>query len=164
MNLQWKEIQEEDLQKVKEIYEYYIVHSTATFHTGEITVEELREVISLGHPRYKSYIIQFDGQIAGYCYFGQHKKRQAYDRTAEITIYLKPEFTGKGIGRSSVQMLEDEARKKGVAVMLAVISGDNDQSIDLFSNCGYKKCAHFKEVGEKFGKILDVVAYQKMLS
>lgn len=164
MNLQWKEIREEDLQTVKEIYEYYVIHSTATFHTGEITTDELKEIISLGHTKYKSYIIQYGGQIAGYCYFGQHKKRQAYDRTAEVTIYLKPEFTGKGIGRSSVKMMEEEARKKGIAIMLAVISGDNDQSIGLFSDCGYEKCAHFKQVGEKFNKILDVVAYQKTLS
>lgn len=161
--LQWKEIRRQDMELIRSIYKYYVDHSTATFHTGDITVDELSEIISLGHPKYKSYLIECAGELAGYCYFGQHKKRQAYDRTAELTIYLKPGFTGKGIGRRSVQRLEDEAQGKGIAVMLAVISGDNTSSIGLFERCGYAKCAHFSEVGEKFDKILDVVAYQKVL-
>ena len=50
-----------------------------------------------------------------------------------------------------------------VVVLLAIITGDNQHSIHSFSSAGYFKCADLKEVGEKFGKLLDVVFYQKIL-
>jgi L-amino acid N-acyltransferase YncA len=28
---------------------------------------------------------------------------------------------------------------------------------------GFEKCAHYKKAGEKFGRFLDVIDYQKML-
>ena len=104
-----------------------------------------------------------DGVICGYCYLSPYKKRQAYDRTAEITVYLKKEFTGRGIGRLALQRLEKEARPTFIKVLMGIITADNIQSIQLFIREGYEKCAHFKEVGEKFGKILDVVAFQKFI-
>jgi L-amino acid N-acyltransferase YncA len=163
MKIELIELQEQDLLFVKEIYDWYILNSTATFHTEPITVDELKGIIALGHPKYKSFIIQYDGVSFGYCYISRYKPRQAYDRTAEITIYLKPEHAGKGIGRETMKQLEAIAGEKGIAVLLGIITGENQISIQLFEKCGYEKCAHFREVGEKFNRTLDVVAYQKIL-
>jgi phosphinothricin acetyltransferase len=157
----FNEMTEGDLPFVKEVYEYYIANSTATFHIGDITIDEIKEFIHISHPRYKSFTILYDKAPAGYCYFNYYKKRQAYDRTAEVTLYLKPEFCGKGIGRVTMQFLQDEAKKVGLKNLLGVISGDNHESIVLFEKMGYSKCAHFKNVGEKFDRLLDVVVYQK---
>lgn len=159
--INFKELEENDLPFVKEVYEYYINHSTATFHIGEISIDEIKEFIHVQHPRYKSFIIQYQQVPVGYCYFNYYKKRQAYDRTAEVTLYLKPEYCGKGIGREALRFLEVEALKVGLKNLLGVISGDNMESIALFEKMGYSKCAHFARVGEKFNKILDVVVYQK---
>ncbi len=163
MNLRLIEIREKDLPLVKEIYDYYIVHSTATFHTKELSVEELKDTITIAHPKYKSFLIEYDGEISGYCYFAPYKKREAYDRSAEVTIYLNPEFGGRGIGKETMIRLEQIALENDIYVLLGIITGSNVASIKLFENCGYEKCAHFKEVGEKFGQILDVVAYQKII-
>jgi L-amino acid N-acyltransferase YncA len=48
-------------------------------------------------------------------------------------------------------------------VLIGIISGDNINSIILFENCGFEKCGHYKQVGEKFNEILDVVSYQKII-
>ena len=157
------ELQEKDLEIVKEIYDHYILHSTATFYTDVLSIEELKKTINPGHPKYKSFLIQYNNNICGYCYISQYKNRQAYDRTAEFTLYLKPEFTGKGIGKYAMEELEKIARKLNFKVLIGIISANNKQSIALCEKCGYEKCAHFKQVGEKFGKILDVVAYQKLI-
>ncbi len=162
MNIEFKELTRNDLPLIKEIYDYYILTSTATFHTAEITMEELLESLPLNHVRYTSYLIRTGTRVCGYCYLNRYKKRQAYDRTAEITVYLRPEFFGRGIGRKAIERLEQDAEDAGIKVLIAVISADNVQSIKLFEKTGFEKCAHFKQVGEKFGKILDVVAYQKI--
>jgi len=161
--LEFVDLEEKHLSEVKNIYDYYILNSTATFHTDPITIAELKNVIPLADPKYKSYLLKYDGEVCGYCYIGQYKKRQAYDRTAELTIYLKPEFFGKGIGRETIKRLENIALENSICVLVGIITGNNESSIRLFEKCGYSKCAHYREVGQKFGKILDVVAYQKII-
>jgi len=163
MKIEFTELQEKDLPIVKKIYDYYILNSTATYYTEPLSVGELKKSIPFNHPKYKSFLIHCDDTVCGYCYLSQYKNRQAYDRTAEITIYLKPGFTGKGIGRFALDELEKIARNNQLKVLIGVISADNKSSIALSEQCGYEKCAHFKQVGEKFGEILDVVAYQKIL-
>ncbi|MBN2519027.1 MAG: N-acetyltransferase [Bacteroidales bacterium] len=163
MSIELIEIEEDDFEVIKKIYDYYIVNTTATFHTGRISVKELKEIILIGHPKYKSFLIKHFNEVCGYCYISQYKKRQAYDRTAEITIYLKPEYAGKGMGKIVMNKLEEVAKINKISVLIGIISGDNYASIKLFEKCNYTKCAHFKNIGEKFGKILDVVAYQKEL-
>jgi L-amino acid N-acyltransferase YncA len=163
MKIELIELQEQDLEFVKEIYQWYILNSTATFHTDPITTEELKSIIPIGHSRYKSFIIRYEGEDCGYCYISRYKPRQAYDRTAEITVYLKPGYAGRGIGKETMKLLEATARELGIAVLLGIITGENEISIHLFEKCGYEKCAHFRQVGEKFNRLLDVVAYQKIL-
>lgn len=157
------ELQENNFDIVKEIYDYYIFNSTATFFTDVLSVEELKKNIATHHPKYKSYLIRYDNDICGFCYLSQYKNRQAYDRTAEFTVYLKPEFTGKGIGSFVMNEIECIAREAGFKVLMGVITAENKDSVALCEKFGYEKCAHFKQVGEKFGKVLDVVAYQKIL-
>jgi L-amino acid N-acyltransferase YncA len=161
MDIQFEELKEVDLPEVKEIYDWYIKNTTATFHTEPITTEQLKEFIYIHHPLYRSYLIYANNKIAGYCFITNYKKRQAYDRTAELTIYLSPGSRNKGIGKMALMHLEKMAAEAGLRNLLGVISGDNQNSIALFEKAGYTKCAHYKNVGEKFNKLLDVVSFQK---
>jgi phosphinothricin acetyltransferase len=163
MAVDFKTIEDQDFPVIKEIYDWYIEHSTATFHTEPIRIDQLKEFIFIRHPKYSSFLILLNNEVAGYCFLTYYKNRQAYDRTAEITIYLKDNFRGKGLGSKAIAHLETKAKENGLKNLVGIISGDNEGSIALFEKSGYSKCAHFKNVGEKFGKILDVVAFQKEL-
>jgi phosphinothricin acetyltransferase len=154
-------VTENDLDTIKKIYDHYTLNSTATFHGEKITIKELKEFLFISHPRYPSFLIKENDEIIGYCFLTQYKKRQAYDRSAEMSIYLKPENTGKGIGAVALKYLEDSAKKAGIHVLIGTLSGENHASIRLLEKMNYVKCAHLKNIGEKFGKILDVVVYQK---
>jgi L-amino acid N-acyltransferase YncA len=161
MNIEFLKLQEKDLPVIKEIYDWYIKNSTATFHTEPISIDQLKEFIYINHPFYKSWLICIGEEIAGYCFLTYYKKRQAYDRTAEVTLYLKAEFHRKGIGKVAIDYLEGIAKENGLKNLVGIITGDNESSIALFEKSGYTKCAHFKNVGEKFNRVLDVVAFQK---
>ena len=157
-------LEEKDLSLIKDIYNYYIANSTATFHTGSVNETDLKGILPIGDSRFRSFLIYFDNEVAGYCYLGRYKPRAAYDRTAEVTIYLKPEYFGKGIGREVLLQMEQKALEVGIVVLMGIITAENEASVKLFERMGYEKCGHFKQVGEKFGRILDVVAYQKLLA
>jgi len=154
-------VTEKDLSAIMEIYNHYILNSTATFHSQELSRKDLEEFLFISHPKYPSFLIKDNNDMNGYCFLTQYKKRQAYDRSAEVSVYLKPEFTGKGIGLVALNHLETAAKKAGIHVLVATICGENHASIRLMEKSGYSRCAHMKNIGEKFGKILDVVVYQK---
>ncbi len=113
--------------------------------------------------KYKTFIILQDNVICGYITLSQYKDREAYDRTAKVSIFLKPDCTGAGIGSRAVKFIEEYAATQGIHVLIASISGENSRSIKLFEKSGYEKCAHYKEIGKKFGRLLDVVAFQKKI-
>lgn len=161
MNIQFEQLNQSHLPAVAAIYNWYVVNSTATFHTEPIEPSDMLDLLYIDHPRYKSFVIRSGENVAGYCFLTQHKKRQAYDRTAEVTVYLHPDFRNRGIGRLALGHLEAEARSVKLCNLIGVISGDNVGSIRVFEKAGYVKCAHFRNVGEKFNTVLDVVAYQK---
>ena len=163
MEIVFREIDDDDLELVREIFNHYIVHTLKNYRINPMSVEDLREVIRPGHQKYKSCMILENGNPCGFVYLSQFRKREAYDRTAEITVYLKPEHTGRGIGRKSLEHMENVARDSGIKVLVGIIGGDNRESIEFFSKMGYSQSAHFREVAEKFGRILDMVVYQKNL-
>ncbi|MNE42965.1 Phosphinothricin N-acetyltransferase [compost metagenome] len=162
--LQFKEISDLDLYDVMETYNYYVKNSTASFHTEELTINEIRESVINLNPRYKSYIIIEEEKAVGYVLITQHKKKQAYDVSAEVTIYLHPNELGKGIGGRALSYIEEVAIHNGFHVLVATVCAENNQSRQLFEKNGYKQCAHYQEIGMKFGRRLDIFTYQKIVS
>ena len=158
-----EELREEQLTNITEIYNHYVLHTTATFHDHPIAIEEMKELVFFDNPKYKTFVITDDNNICGYAILTQFKKREAYDGTAEVTVYLKPDYIRKGLGSLAVKYIEDIAKNSNIHVLVAIICGENHKSIKLFERNDYFKCAHYKEVGKKFGKLLDVVSYQKII-
>ncbi len=162
--LRFVEIEEKHLPQVLELYTYYVQNTCNTFHMKEeVTLEELKTFIPFKHSRYKGYLFYVGEELAGYGYFSYFKKRAAYDRTAEISVYLKHGFTGHGMGKEALLYLENRARQSGIKVMIATISAINDGSSKFFTRSGYEPCGRLKEVGDKMGMILDVLLLQKIL-
>lgn len=159
----FEKLQKEHINRILEIYNYYVLNTTSTYHTQPLSVEEMGEIVLFDNPRYSSFVIKEGDLICGYVILSQHKKRQAYDGTGEIGLYLDRNYTGKGIGNIALKYIENIAKLNQFHVLIATVSGDNQKSISLFEKNGFQKCAHYKEVGYKFGKLLDVVALQKIL-
>jgi len=166
MSITYRKVEAKDIPVLQEIYNYYVRTSTATFHYEPRTAEEMSEMLLQCDPVYlsESWIIHWNDEVAGYVYFAPYKKREAYKCSSEVTLYLKKDMTGKGIGTDALLKMENRAKESGVHTLMAVICGENADSIRLFEKCGYEKCAHLKDVGNKFNRFLDVVMYQKILT
>lgn len=87
----------------------------------------------------------------------------AFSKTAEITYFIKPDFTGHGLGKTLLYYLIDEGRKKGLTTILASISSLNKGSIKFHLKNGFVECGRFKSIGQKQGKTFDIVYCQMML-
>jgi phosphinothricin acetyltransferase len=162
--VEFHEMKPKYLQDVLDIYMYYVLNTTATFHMHTLDKKEMQELVFFDNSKYKAFVMIEQGEICGYVIMSPYKKREAYIDTAETTIYLKNDKLGRGLGSLAVNYIEQYARLQGIHVLIAGICGENNRSIRVFEKNGFEKCAHYKEVGQKFGKLLDVVAYQKILN
>lgn len=154
---------EKHIKEALRIYNYYVLNSTATFSIEPIGEEEFRKLAFTGLERFPSFALIEGDQLVGYSLLNRYKPREAYDKTAETTIYIDPSFHGKGYGLKALVHLDEVAKIHNFRALLGVICEENSPSIALFKKCGYFECAHFREVGEKFGRILDVVIYEKLI-
>lgn len=143
----------------------YPLHTTVVYFVHCASIDELKNYIPVGDPVYRSFIIETpEGAPCGFCYFARFKPREAFRISVELTLYLKPEFTGRGYGKQAILRLEEIIRQEGFSNIMALISGENEASIRLFEKCGFECCANIRQVAEKFGKKLDLRMYQKIIS
>jgi phosphinothricin acetyltransferase len=157
------EMEKKYLGEALEVYQWYVLNSTATFQISPADPVQMEGILFFENPRYRSFAIREAGVFIGYGIITRWKTREAFDNSAEITIYLAHTATGKGYGRQIVQHLEDFARSQNIHALIAQISGENTASCKLFERSGYIECSRYREVGFKFGRILDLVCYEKIL-
>ena len=161
-SLNFIEAKKNDLSIILNIYNYYIESTTTTFYYDKLSLDDFKKFIFINHNKYKTFLIYQNKKLAGFCFITQFRKKAAYDKTAEIGIYLIPGYTRRGIGKEVVKYLVSIAKKNHIEVILASISGENITSIKLFKNMKYKQCAHYKGIATKFGRKLDFIDFQKI--
>ncbi|MEG1402090.1 N-acetyltransferase family protein [Bacteroides sp.] len=159
-----REVRPGDVPDILNIYNYYIKETVITFETELLTEEEMgtRIINIAGRFPYFVYVSEDDG-LLGYCYAHTWKARAAYQATVETTVYLRPGCSGQGIGRELMEVLLDSLRKHSFHVAIACITYPNEASIRLHEQLGFRKVAHYDEVGYKLGRLLDVGDWQLIL-
>jgi phosphinothricin acetyltransferase len=90
--------------------------------------------------------------------------RSAYRRTVENSVYVHHQHHGRGIGSLLLEDLIARAREVGHRVIIAAIDADQPASIALHAKFDFKKVGHFKQVGFKFGRWLNVVYMELLLT
>lgn len=152
----------DDLPQVVEIYNHYIEHTTITFEEVPLRVSDLQErfeIVTRNHP----WLVACDGaKVVGYAYAGKWKERTAYRNTVEATIYLQKDHGASGWGKALFGALLERLEAEGRChVVLGCVALPNPASVRLQEHFGFRKVAHFTEVGRKFGQWLDVGYWQK---
>jgi len=153
----------EDAKEIAGIYNYYILNSVVTFEETPVSAEEMKARIELITSRFPWIIYEIDGRIIGYAYASEWKSRCAYKHSLESTIYLKQGENKKGIGSMLYQALLKPLREMDVHAVIGGIALPNESSVCLHEKFGFEKVAHFKEVGFKFGKWIDVGYWEFIL-
>ena len=165
MKAQIRIAEKADAQFVHDVYGYYVEHTNVTFTTENPSVEAYAEKIETALVRYPFYILETDGAPCGFAYAGQIRPHEAYQWTAEGTVYLSPDAPKRmGLGRMLYQRLLDTLQEQGIQTVFGVITATNEPSIRMHLSMGFEEVGRFKRMGNKNGEWLDVVWMQKTLS
>ncbi len=152
-----------DAEAICAIYNHYILETAITFEEAAVTPAEMASRID-ETLRSLSWLVWEDGAaVHGFAYASKWKGRCAYRHSAEVTVYLDPKFTGRGIGSQLCESLLADLRERNFHAAIGGVALPNPASIALHERLGFHKVAHFEQVGRKFGRWIDVGYWQLLL-
>jgi phosphinothricin acetyltransferase len=155
----------DDLARLTEIYNHYVVHSPATFDLEPKTLDQRREWFSqfAEAGRHRLLVAEEDGVILGYAGTMRWRPKPAYDTTVETSIYCAPESVGRGVGGNLYAALFDAIAGENIHRIVAGYVPPNPASAALHERFGFRPVGTFSEVGYKFGRYRDVCWMEKRL-
>jgi len=153
-----------DAGAIARIYNHYVAHTVITFEEHPVSAEEMAERIAENDAMSLPWLVlEQDERLAGYACASKWKARSAYRFSVEVTVYLEPGTSGRGLGTQLYAALFAELRANGVHVAIGGIALPNPASVALHEKFGMRKVAHFEQVGFKFGEWIDVGYWQARL-
>jgi len=158
-----RDVTAKDAMAVCNIYNYYIENSVATFEEALVSVGEMMQRFEEITRSLPWLVFEQDGVILGYAYASPWKGRCAYRYSVETSVYLAQDAYGKGIGGQLYEVLLERMRGLGLHSAIAGITLPNEASVALHEKMGFKKVAHFEQVGYKMDRWIDVGYWQLLL-
>jgi phosphinothricin acetyltransferase len=155
----------DDLARLTEIYNHYIVNTPITFDLEPFAVEQRRAWFDQFEEkgRYRLLVADGGGTVLGYASTHQFRTKAAYDTTVETTIYCAQDATGRGVGSALYAALFDAIRGEDIRMLVAGITLPNEASVALHLRFGFVPAGAFHAVGRKFGRYWDVGWYERAM-
>ena len=154
----------EDAAAISAIYNHYVEQSDISFEEVAVTPQEMAARIVSISDKFPWVVFCEGEQLLGYAYASAWKSRAAYRYSVETSVYLAPSARGRNLGTELYRELLPRLREAGYHTAVACISLPNAASIHLHEKMGFSKVAHFKEVGFKREKWIDIGYWQLSLS
>ncbi len=158
-----------DLPRILEIYNREVLVSTATYDTVPRSEADHRKWFAIHGSEHPVLVAESAGPagsaavVVGWASLSPWSDRAAYSHTVEVSVYIAAEHRRRGVGRRLLEALIDAGRSRGHHSLLARISADNEASVRLHAECGFRVVGTLHEVGVKFGRMLDVTIMEMLI-
>lgn len=152
-----------DASAVSEIYAPAVEDSITSFEMTAPTTQEVERRIAETLRRFPWLVAEKDGRVIGYAYAGEHRTREAYKWSVEVSVYVRAEARRHGLARALYTELFQLLRRLGYYNAYAGITLPNDASVGLHESLGFKKIGVYRAVGHKMGAWRDVGWWQLAL-
>jgi L-amino acid N-acyltransferase len=154
-----------DLPAILAIYNDAVLNTTASYDETPGTLEARVAWYEEHIQQHLPILVAADNRdIVGWSAFSPFRPRVGYRYTVEHSVYVIAQRRGQGIGRALLAPLIGSARQLGMHAMIGLIDAENTASIRMHAALGFMQVAHFKEVGYKFGRWLDLICMELVLS
>ena len=154
----------DDFAAITAIYNDVLINSTAIYRDEPATIDErIAWWKSRNQQNYPTLVACDGGAVIGFSSFGDFRQWPGYRFTVEHTVHVHAQARGKGAGSTLVRALIPRAAALGKHIMIGGIDAENVDSLRFHERLGFERVAHFKEVGFKFGRFLDLVFVQRWI-
>ena len=156
---------EEDFDAITAIYNHVLLNSTAIYN--DVPAAGAERVAIWQSRRWQSYptfVACEGGSVIGFASFGDFRSWPGYRFTVEHTVQVDVSARGRGVGSALLQELILRATALGKHVMVGGIDAENAASLRFHERLGFTRVAHFREVGFKFDRFLDLLFVQMLLT
>lgn len=141
-----------DLPAIIDIYNSTIPDQTVTGDMEPVTVDSRIEWFHAHLPHSRPlWVVEAEEKILGWLGFQSFYGRSAYSATAELSIYVSPNYRRQGIGRVLLQQAIAQSPGFGIKTLLGFIFAENHPSLYLFEQLGFQRWGYLPKVAE-FGK------------
>jgi L-amino acid N-acyltransferase YncA len=150
----------EDWPPAARIYEQGIAGGNATFESAAPAWGEW----SATRDGYPALVARdaHDGELLGWAALGPISSRCVYRGVGEVSIYVAPAHTRRGVGRALLGGLIDAAERAGFWTLRAGIFPENAASIALHAACGFQRLGVSERIGQMpDGRWRDVVLFER---
>jgi len=154
-----------DLPAANDIYNHYILTSPVTFDINPKSVEDRAEwAATFAEKGRYQCLVATEGEVfLGWACSGPYRVKAAYQTSVEVSIYLDPNASGRGMGTLLYNALFETLKTEEIHRALAAITHPNEASVALHKRFGFSEVGLFTEVGHKFEKYWDVLWMEKHL-
>lgn len=154
---------ESDLVAINDIYNHYVLHSTCTYQEELEPLDGRRQWFGRHGDKHPVIVAAVNGEVVGWGSLSPYHARSAYRRTVENSVYVHHQHHRRGLGSLLLQELIVRARSLGHRALIAGIDAEQTGSVAMHARFHFEKVGHFKQVGFKFGRWLDVVYMELVL-
>ena len=153
--------QKQDLAQMLDIYNAEVMDGVATLDLTPWDMDQWREWFAQHRAQGRPVLAAAEGQrVLGYASLSEFRSKEAYRSTAELSVYVARSARGQGVASALMAEILDHARRdEGLHNVVSVITGGNEASVRLHEKFRFAYCGTVPQVGEKFGRYLDVVYY-----
>jgi L-amino acid N-acyltransferase len=158
--------QERHAEPILAIFNDAIVNSTALYDYKPRTLEMMSAWFEAKRKgKFPVIGIENDsGSLMGFGSYGTFRAWPAYKYSVEHSVYVDARFRGQGLGKRLLRELIAAAQEQGCHVLVGAIDAANSVSIRLHERQGFIYCGTIRQAGFKFGRWLDLVFYQLVLT
>ena len=147
-----------DLPTIVEIYNHSIPTRIATADLQSVSIASRQQWFEEHElDNLPLWVMEVEGIIAGWLSFQRFNRRQAYDKTAELSIYISPDYRRCGVGKKLLQEAILKSPQLGIKTLIALIFAHNHPSLALFSKHGFQQWGLLPQVAELDGMEKDLV-------
>ena len=156
-----KPMEERHRRGVVDVFNYYVQNSFAAYPDATFGYEFFDTLLAMCQAHGALVAETANGEVVGFALLKSYHPAPTFSHTAEVSYFISPAHTRKGLGKLLLDRIVDLAKSRGVNCLVASVSSRNQESLEFHHKRGFTECGHLRDVGVKFGQTFGVVWFQR---
>ncbi len=162
--MQLRPARPEDAGAIRRIYNHGVTTDVNVLDVEPRSLQEQQRWLRERSGVHAVIVAELDGEVAGFASLSRFRDKQCYATSVEDSVYVDHRYHGRGVGRALLAEIIQVAADHGFHTVIARVAATNEASVALHASLGFAQVGVEREIGRKFGRWLDVLEMQLLLT